>query len=109
MLAHHNAVIPPETKLAAVGEDVLSTVPGGRWEEMSGTSMATPTVAGAAALMFAENPNLTAAQVRDLLVQTVEVDSDLKGKVSTSGKLDIEAAVAAAKATLEDDTTVAGR
>ncbi|CAM4512268.1 S8 family serine peptidase [Myxococcus xanthus] len=96
-------------ELAAVGEDVLSTVPGGGWEEMSGTSMATPTVAGAAALMFAENPNLTAAQVRDLLVQTVEVDSDLKGKVSTSGKLDIEAAVAAAKATLEDDTAVAGR
>lgn len=95
--------------LAAVGEDVYSTVPSSRdgkpqWEEMSGTSMATPTVAGAAALMFAANPNLTAAQVRDLLIQTVEADSDLKGKVITGGKLDIEAAVAAAKATLEDDT-----
>jgi len=86
-------------ELAAVGEDVLSTVPGGRWEKMSGTSMATPTVAAAAALMFAENPNLTAAQVRDMLVKTVEVDPDLKGKVSTSGKLDINAAVAAARAT----------
>ncbi|HLL00639.1 MAG TPA: S8 family serine peptidase [Myxococcaceae bacterium] len=85
-------------ELAAVGEDVLSTVPGGRWEKMSGTSMATPTVAAAAALMFAENPKLTAAQVRDMLVKTVEVDPDLKGKVSTSGKLDITAAVAAAKA-----------
>jgi len=85
-------------ELAAVGEDVLSTVPGGRWEPMSGTSMATPRVAATAALMFAENPNLTAAQVRDLLVKTVEVDPDLKGKVSTSGKLDIAAAVAAARA-----------
>ncbi|MDY7225894.1 S8 family peptidase [Hyalangium rubrum] len=85
-------------ELAAVGEDVLSTVPGGGWEEMSGTSMATPRVAATAALMFAENPNLTAAQVRDMLVKTVEVDPDLKGKVSTSGKLDIDAAVAAAKA-----------
>jgi len=31
-------------------------------------------------------------------VKTVEVDPDLKGKVSTSGKLDLTAAVAAAKA-----------
>ena len=85
-------------ELAAVGEDVLSTVPGGRWQKMSGTSMATPRVAATAALMFAENPNLTAAQVRDMLVKTVEVDPDLKGKVSTGGKLDIAAAVAAAKA-----------
>jgi subtilisin family serine protease len=85
-------------ELAAVGDNVLSTVPGNRWENMSGTSMATPTVAAAAALMFAENPNLTAAQVRDMLMQTVEVDPDLKGKVSTGGKLDIAAAVAAAKA-----------
>ncbi|AKJ07655.1 subtilase family protein [Archangium gephyra] len=85
-------------ELAAVGEDVLSTVPGNRWEEMSGTSMATPRVAATAALMFAENPELTAAQVRDLLVKTVELDPDLKGKVSTSGKLDLDAAVAAARA-----------
>jgi subtilisin family serine protease len=85
-------------ELAAVGEDVLSTVPGGRWEEMSGTSMATPRVAATPALMFAENPNQTAAQVRDLLVKTVEVDPDLKGTVSTGGKLDINAAVAAARA-----------
>jgi subtilisin family serine protease len=85
-------------ELAAVGEDVLSTVPGNKWEEMSGTSMATPRVAATAALMFAENPNLSAAQVRDMLVKTVEVDPDLKGKVSTGGKLDIEAAVAAARA-----------
>ncbi|MCY1082092.1 S8 family peptidase [Archangium lansingense] len=85
-------------ELAAVGEDVLSTVPGNRWEEMSGTSMATPRVAATAALMFAENPDLTAAQVRDMLVKTVALDPDLKGKVSTGGKLDLEAAVAAARA-----------
>lgn len=97
-------------ELAAVGEDVLSTVPGGDWEKMSGTSMATPTVAATAALMFAANPDLTAAQVRDLLVKTVEVDPDLKGKVSTSGKLDIAAAVKAAKEFVATPpTTVAER
>jgi subtilisin family serine protease len=87
--------------LAAVGEDVLSTVPGGKWEEMSGTSMATPTVAATAARMFAENPDLTAVQVRDLLIKTVEADPDLKGKVITGGKLDMKAAIDAAKATVE--------
>jgi subtilisin family serine protease len=87
-------------ELAAVGENVFSTVPGNKWQNMSGTSMATPTVAATAALMFAENPNLTAAQVRDMLVKTVEIDPDLKGKVSTGGKLDIAAAVAAAKASV---------
>jgi subtilisin family serine protease len=91
-------------ELAAVGEDVVSTVPGGKWEEMSGTSMATPRVAATAALMFAENPKLTAAQVRDLLVKTVDLDPDLEGKVSTSGKLNIDAAVAAAKATVQAES-----
>lgn len=91
-------------ELAAVGEDVLSTVPGGKWEEMSGTSMATPRVAATAALMFTENPKLTAAQVRDLLVKTVDADPDLKGKVSTAGKLNIDAAVAAAKATVQAES-----
>ncbi|RKH61314.1 S8 family serine peptidase [Corallococcus aberystwythensis] len=87
--------------LAAVGEDVLSTVPGNDWEEMSGTSMATPTVAATAARMFAENPDLTAVQVRDLILKTVQQDPDLKGKVITGGKLDIQAAIDAAKATVE--------
>jgi subtilisin family serine protease len=88
-------------EMAAVGEDVLSTVPGGEWEEMSGTSMATPRVAATAALMFAENPKLTAAEVRDMLVATTEKDPDLKGKVSAGGKLDLDAAVAAARASVE--------
>jgi subtilisin-like proprotein convertase family protein len=84
-------------ELAAVGEDVFSTVPGNKHRNMSGTSMATPTVAAAAALMFAANPNLTAAQVRQILVDTVEKDADLNGKVSTGGKLNMAAAVEKAK------------
>jgi subtilisin-like proprotein convertase family protein len=87
-------------ELAAVGENVLSTVPGNRHRTMSGTSMATPTVAAAAALAFSINPNLTASQVRDILMQTVDKDSDLTGKVSTGGKLNIAKVIEAAKATL---------
>ncbi|MBK7993624.1 MAG: S8 family serine peptidase [Blastocatellia bacterium] len=83
-------------ELAAVGDNVLSTVPGGRHERMSGTSMATPMVAATAALMIAKNPNLTAPQIREIILATVDIDSDLRGKVSTGGKLNTAAAVAQA-------------
>jgi subtilisin-like proprotein convertase family protein len=88
-------------ELAAVGENVLSTVPGNIHESRSGTSMATPMVAATAARMFAENPALTAAQVRRLILETVDFDPDLVGKVSTSGKLNVERAIEAARASLD--------
>ncbi|MEB3360002.1 MAG: DVUA0089 family protein [Synechococcales bacterium] len=56
--------------LVAPGEDVYSTIPGGGYAYFSGTSMATPHVAGVAALIMAANPNLTAAEVEDILTRT---------------------------------------
>jgi subtilisin family serine protease len=88
-------------QIAAVGENVVSTAPGGGRQRMNGTSMATPAVAGAAALAFGINPALTAAQVRDLILQTARKDSDLSGKVSTGGKLDLSALLEAARKTLK--------
>lgn len=55
-------------KVAAPGTDILSTAPGGKYVLMSGTSMATPLVAGLAALIKAQKPQLTATQVRDIIV-----------------------------------------
>ena len=56
--------------VAAPGVDVLSSVPGGGWTELSGASMATPHVAGAAALLRQRHPAWTVAQVKSALVQT---------------------------------------
>jgi subtilisin family serine protease len=50
--------------LAAPGESVYSTVPGGGYATLNGTSMASPHVAGVAALIRSTNPKLTPGQVR---------------------------------------------
>jgi subtilisin family serine protease len=55
--------------VAAPGVSVLSSVPSG-WASLSGTSMATPHVAGAAALLVQRHPSWTVAQVKSALVQT---------------------------------------
>ncbi|BAH38386.1 MAG TPA: peptidase S8 [Gemmatimonas aurantiaca] len=57
--------------LFAPGDDILSTVPGGGVKRESGTSMAAPVVSGVAALLMAYFPNLTAAQVKEILLQSV--------------------------------------
>jgi subtilisin family serine protease len=56
--------------VAAPGVDVLSSVPGGGWSEFSGTSMAAPHVAGAAALLSQRHPTWTVEQIKSALVQS---------------------------------------
>jgi subtilisin family serine protease len=54
----------------APGEDILSSVQGGGYERMSGTSMAAPVVSGLAALIMSYYPDLTAAQVRQIILDS---------------------------------------
>ncbi|MFV1988810.1 MAG: S8 family serine peptidase, partial [Gemmatimonadota bacterium] len=48
--------------------DILSAAPGDEWETQQGTSMAAPVVTGVAALLMAYFPELTAADVKDILL-----------------------------------------
>lgn len=64
--------VGPQVELAAPGVSVLSTYKGGGYATLSGTSMATPHVSGAAALAWEANPLLSNAEVRALLQSTAD-------------------------------------
>jgi subtilisin family serine protease len=56
--------------VAAPGVGVLSSVPDAKWERVDGTSMATPAVAGAVALLKQHHPDWTVEEIKSALVQT---------------------------------------
>jgi subtilisin len=62
----------PQLELAAPGTNVFSTMPGDSYGYKSGTSMASPHVAGTAALVWAANPGWSRVQVRQRLVATAD-------------------------------------
>ena len=73
--------------LAAPGVNIYSTVPGNRYGTLSGTSMATPHVAGVAALALAVDPTLTVAELRSRLLDNVDQSASLTGRVASGGRL----------------------
>jgi subtilisin family serine protease len=64
--------VGPHIDVAGPGVGVLSTVWNNSYATMSGTSMATPHVAGVAALILSIKPSLTGAQCADILRQTAD-------------------------------------
>jgi|GEM_PF-1156689 len=70
--------------IAAPGEEILSTVPGGDYERFSGTSMATPFVAGAAALLKLVHPDWDQAEIRSALERSA-LDLDKPGFDAATG------------------------
>lgn len=54
----------------APGVDINSSVPGNKYRVMSGTSMASPVVAGCAALILSYHPELSASQVKEIILKS---------------------------------------
>lgn len=73
--------------IAAPGKDIVSTWLKNGFREASGTSMATPQVSGAAALILAADPNMKVEKLREKLLNSVEKIPALEGKTSTGGRL----------------------
>ena len=61
-----------DVEIAAPGVNVLSTIPGGQYAELSGTSMATPHASGAAGVLWTLFPADTAAGIRSRLTSAVD-------------------------------------
>ena len=94
----------PRVDLLAPGVDILSTVPRTNGDGlsktgymiMSGTSMATPFVTGTAGLLFQIDPDLTAARVKEILIDTANPCVDTLDFPVTNKLLNAEEAVVAA-------------
>ena len=71
--------------LGAPGSAIYSTVPGNSYATYSGTSMATPHVAGVAALVLSLNPDLSTSELKQLLMSSGDDNTQLQGK-TVSGK-----------------------
>ena len=80
--------------LGAPGTAIYSTLPGGNYGTMSGTSMAAPQVTGVVALLAAAKPGITVAEVRTAILGTVDVLPGLVGRVATGGRLNAGRALA---------------
>lgn len=77
----------------APGANILSTVPHDKYKAEDGTSMASPVTAGVAALVWSHYPNLTAVQVKDIIMKSVNTDPQLADISVTGGVVDAYKAV----------------
>jgi RHS repeat-associated protein len=80
--------------VAAPGADILTTQPGGSYTTVSGTSAATPLVAGIAGLVKTLRPALNAAEVRAVIMEGARRVAGLNGKVAAGGVADATGALA---------------
>jgi subtilisin family serine protease len=82
--------------IAAPGSNILSTQPRGRYDRLSGTSMATPHVAGACALVWAKYPDLEAREVLIRVLGSADRKPEFIYRMTSGGRLNAARALATA-------------
>lgn len=88
---------PSKVHVAIPGHEIWGPWNDKKWYKGSGTSFAAPIVSAVAGLMFTVNPNLTPAQVKDILIKTSNKAKGFETKVLSGGIVDAEKAVLCAK------------
>src|SRR3954452_17364920 len=79
--------------IGAPGKDILSTYLNHEFKLSSGTSMATPVVAGVAALVLASHPDMSVDELRKQLLDSVDSIPELKTKLVTGGRINATKAI----------------
>lgn len=79
--------------MGAPGSSILSTTPGNGYSTFSGTSMATPHMTGAAALVWSINPDLSPVEMKQLLMASGDANAALTGKTVAGTRLNVASAL----------------
>lgn len=79
--------------IAAPGLNVYSTIPGNKFDVYSGTSMATPHVAGASALLWSTDKNMGYAEIKDRLLRSRDYVAGFSRKLASSGRMNVYNAI----------------
>lgn len=88
--------------VAAPGHRIRSAIPNGSAGYMTGTSQATAFVTGVVALMKSQFPELTAEEVKSIIISSSKKEKTLVGKCVAEGRLDATNALSTAKTTIEN-------
>ncbi|MFI5696229.1 S8 family peptidase [Kribbella sp. NPDC051586] len=83
-------IVAAKSKDSSIGEPV-----GDKYLRLSGTSMATPHTAGAAAILLQEHPSWTPAELKAALMGSAKVDADLTAFQQGAGRIDLTTAIKA--------------
>jgi subtilisin family serine protease len=81
------------TLIAAPGSNILSSIRNEKWGRMSGTSMASPMVAGVAALILSVAPNLNILGLRNAILNSTDDREEYRDLIATSGDLNAQKAI----------------
>lgn len=79
--------------IAAPGQEVYSTSNNDDYEFLTGTSMSSPVVAGAVALLASREPELSGTELKERILETATTIESMLGKTVTGGRLDLLAAL----------------
>lgn len=77
----------------APGTNIISTKPGNSYRRLSGTSMASPIVAGIAAMLISMKPDLTSVEVKRIIMDNVDKTDDFETTSKSGGHVNAYRAV----------------
>ncbi len=84
---------PQTVDVAAPGVGILSTIPGGGYGSLSGTSMAAPHVSGVVAVIASKHPEWSATEIRDAIFSSGDPLTTLSGRIASGRRVNAARAV----------------